>query len=203
MNYLFFDTETTGLPKNYKAPYTDSDNWPRLVQLAWVLTNNEGEEITAQEMVIRPQGYTIPQEASDIHRVTQERAIDTGVPMHYALNSFYEVSHNCAGVVIAHNLSFDQKIMQAEFHRKSMEDALRTFDGLEHICTMKSSTAYCQLPGNYGYKWPQLQELHQKLFGEQFEEAHDALADVRATVKCFWELVGREVIALSNEQLLF
>lgn len=37
MKYLFIDTETTGLPKEYDAPYTDIDNWPRLVQLAWIV----------------------------------------------------------------------------------------------------------------------------------------------------------------------
>jgi hypothetical protein len=35
--YLFFDTETTGLPKSWKAPVTDVNNWPRLVQLAFLL----------------------------------------------------------------------------------------------------------------------------------------------------------------------
>ena len=56
------------------------------------------------------------------------------------------------------------------------------------LCTMKSSTGYCKIPGNYGYKWPKLSELHLKLFGEDFEEAHDASADINATEKCFWEM---------------
>ena len=43
--YLFFDTETTGLPKNWKAPITDLENWPRLVQLAWLVYDNIGNKI--------------------------------------------------------------------------------------------------------------------------------------------------------------
>ncbi len=43
MNYLFFDTETTGLPANYKAHFTDVHNWPRVVQLAWMLADDEGK----------------------------------------------------------------------------------------------------------------------------------------------------------------
>ena len=44
--YLFFDTETTGLPKNYKAPASDLNNWPRLVQLAYHLYDNDGNKIS-------------------------------------------------------------------------------------------------------------------------------------------------------------
>ena len=62
------------------------------------------------------------------------------------------------------------------------------------LCTMQASTDYCKIPGPYGYKWPKLSELHMKLFGEYFEEAHDAAADINATVKCFWELKRRGVM---------
>ena len=62
-------------------------------------------------------------------------------------------------------------------------------------CTMKMSTNYCKLPGGkQGFKSPKLSELHQVMFGEGFENAHDALADVRATVRCFWKLKELKVI---------
>ena len=62
------------------------------------------------------------------------------------------------------------------------------------ICTMQSSTDYCALPGKFGYKWPKLQELHQRLFGNRFEEAHDAAADISATYRCFCRLRDLDII---------
>jgi DNA polymerase-3 subunit epsilon len=64
------------------------------------------------------------------------------------------------------------------------------------ICTMMKSTSFCKLPAKRGYKWPKLDELHQTLFGCDFEGAHDAGSDVLATVKCFFELVRLGVIEM-------
>jgi DNA polymerase III alpha subunit (gram-positive type) len=54
--YLVFDTETTGLPLNYNAPLSDSDNWPRMVQIAWQLHDEEGKLIENQDYIIKPEG---------------------------------------------------------------------------------------------------------------------------------------------------
>jgi DNA polymerase III epsilon subunit-like protein len=60
---------------------------------------------------------------------------------------------------------------------------------------MKNSTQYCRINGRYGeYKWPTLSELHKKLFGYDFEKAHNALADIEATAKCFWKMRGLNLI---------
>jgi hypothetical protein len=53
---------------------------------------------------------------------------------------------------------------------------------------MERSTGFCGIPGSSGYKWPELSELHQKLFQTGFDEAHDAAVDIEITAKCFWEL---------------
>ena len=52
--YLIFDTETTGLPKNWKAPITDTDNWPRCVQIAWQLHDEMGELVEDQNYIRVP-----------------------------------------------------------------------------------------------------------------------------------------------------
>lgn len=188
--YLFFDTETTGLPRNYKAPASDTDNWPRLVQIAWRLHDEKGKVLDAQEYIIKPEGFTIPKEASNVHRITTERALEDGVALQMVLDDFALLIEE-ASYVVAHNISFDEKIIGAEFIRKGVSNKL---DQRKKICTMHSTTDFCKLPGNYGYKWPKLQELHQKLFGEEFEEAHDAAADIDATAKCFWKLKELGVI---------
>ncbi len=188
--YLFFDTETTGLPKNWKAPLTDLANWPRLVQIAWLQYDSTGTRIVERDYIIKPQGFTIPPDASRIHGITTERAIEEGVALRDVLEEFSGLIDQ-SNVLVAHNISFDEKIVGAEFLRENMENRLLQAD---KICTMDVSTDYCKLPGKYGYKWPKLSELHFKLFNADFEEAHNASVDIDACAKCFWELKDRGII---------
>lgn len=182
--YLFFDTETTGLPRNYNAPITDLSNWPRLVQLAYLLFDEEGKKIAGRDAIVKPVGFTIPDDAARIHGITTDRAQKEGEELQEVLQDFCGVI-NKAKCLVAHNISFDEKIIGAEFLRSGMPNSI---PGKTKICTMQSSTTYCALPGQYGYKWPKLAELHYKLFQKDFEEAHNAAADISATVRCFWEL---------------
>ncbi len=86
--FLIFDTETTGLPKNYKAPVSDSENWPRMVQIAWQLHSNDGKLITAKNHIIKPDGYDIPIGISKIHGITTERAERDGIDLRAVLEEF-------------------------------------------------------------------------------------------------------------------
>jgi len=182
--YLFFDTETTGLPRNWKAPVTDLDNWPRMIQVAWILSDDRGKRIESADFIIRPENFVIPLEASRVHGISTEKAINEGEALDKVLNLFNEMVEK-AGFIVAHNMSFDEKIVGAEFLRKGIQSS---FEQKTKLCTMQSSTDYCQLSGPYGYKWPKLSELHIKLFGKDFEDAHDASVDIAATEKCFWEM---------------
>ena len=182
--YLFFDTETTGLPRSWKAPITDLDNWPRMIQLAYLLSDSDGNRASGGDFIIKPVGFTIPDEAARIHGISTERAEKEGKDLRAVLQEFQSAVSQ-AKCLVAHNISFDEKIVGAEFLRNKMEDGL---PAKRKICTMQSATNYCALPGPYGYKWPKLTELHCKLFQKGFEEAHNAAADIAATMKCFWEL---------------
>jgi DNA polymerase III epsilon subunit-like protein len=188
--YLIFDTETTGLPRNWRAPLTDLDNWPRMVQLAWNLYGKAGTKIGEGDLIISPEGYTIPDEAARVHGITTARAQAEGVPLADALAAFQDMLRN-AEYLVAHNISFDEKILGAEFLRKNLPNGL---DGKKRICTMERSTDYCRIAGPRGFKWPNLTELHQTLFAEGFTDAHNAAGDVAATAKCFWELKRLGVI---------
>lgn len=185
--YLFFDTETTGLPRNWNAPVSDLNNWPRIVQVAWILCDKNGNYLEERSYIITPEGFRIPADASKIHGITTEIAERDGVYLKDVLIEFQDFVAQ-ADFLIAHNMSFDEKIAGAEFLRKNMPNSLVS---KKRICTKERSTNFCAIPSPNGfkdYKWPTLQELHKKLFGERFDEVHDALSDVRATAKCFWEM---------------
>jgi len=182
--YLFFDTETTGLPKNWKSPITDLNNWPRLVQLACLLFDNVGNKISECNFIIKPDGFYIPVEVSKIHGISNERAIREGQPIKFVLQHFNLLIEQ-ANYLVAHNMAFDEKIVGAEFLRNGMVNSIHT---RKKICTMEKTTNFCAIDGQYGYKWPKLSELHYKLFRTDFEEAHNAAVDITITAKCFWKL---------------
>lgn len=183
---LFFDTETTGLPLNWKRPVTDSENWPRLVQIAWLLFDDQGEELRERCSIVYPQNFDIPEEAAAVHGITTEMAMEKGEHVEDLLLEF-EKDLNSSEVVVAHNMSFDERIYLAEMFRAGYESC---FESKTRLCTMRASTRLCAIPDRYGrgFKWPKLSELHLKLFGEDFEGAHDALADIRACSRCYWEM---------------
>ena len=182
--YLFFDTETTGLPVNYRAPASDSRNWPRLVQVAWVLADEDGLQLESAEYIIKPQGFTIPPDVARIHGITTAKALSEGFDLVSTLKLLRE-KVEFASVLVAHNMQFDEKILGAEFLRCDLPNII---ESRPRICTMRSSTDYCRIPGPYGYKWPSLAELHRKLFKKTISGAHSALADTRASAACFFEL---------------
>lgn len=189
--YLIFDTETTGLPRNYQAPLDDFSNWPRIVQLAWSLYDSEGNHWESHNYIIKPEGFIIPPESTRIHRISQERALAEGKDLRLALEHFLGDVQN-ADYLVAHNIDFDEKIVGAEFLRKGLENYVIP---AKKICTMKSSVQYCKIAnGRGGYKWPNLTELYNCLFATGFPDAHDALFDVKACAECFFELKRRGVI---------
>jgi DNA polymerase III epsilon subunit-like protein len=189
--YLFFDTETTGIPRNYKVPASDLRNWPRLVQIAWLLADEDANEVESAEYIAKPDGFTIPRDATKIHGITTEMALQNGVDLNSILTAIAP-SIKSADLLVAHNMQFDEKILGAEFLRAGHPNLL---ESKKRKCTMQASTNYCHLPGPYGYKWPTLQELHMKLFSQSFKGEHQALVDVRACAACYFELKRLHVMA--------
>jgi len=195
--FLIFDTETTGLPRNYNAPLSDSDNWPRVVQIAWQLHDVKGNLISANSIIVKPVGFTIPFNAAQVHGITTERALAEGHDLQAVMNEFVEAVKQTK-YLCGHNIEFDLSIVGAEFIRLGMSDF---FAGKPVIDTKNDEvTEFCAIPGGRGgkFKWPKLEELYTKLFNEGFEAAHNAAFDVQATTKAFFELLKRGILKVSE-----
>ena len=178
MKYLFFDTETTGTHSS-----------ARITQLAWQLYDDK-TLIRERSDIIYPDGWEVPNEPFFIeHNMSTERCKREGIAIADAL-SYFVAAYNEAELLVAHNIDFDRRIVNYEFKLANVFP----LQGIPNFCTMKSTIEFCGLPGKYGFKWPKLEELHQKLFGCKFENAHDALADITATAKCFFELQNKGII---------
>jgi DNA polymerase III epsilon subunit-like protein len=190
--YLFFDTETNGKPLDYKAPMNNVNNWPRVAQLAWAKYSPLGDIIKERSYLIKPDGWVIPKEKFFIDNgMSTERNEMLGEPVASVLSIFIEDMQDCE-VLVAHNMTFDYNILGAEMIRAKM----RSEKKLLRVCTMESTTNFCALPGGYkgSFKWPKLEELHEKLFGCKFDNAHDAMGDVKATADSFFECLKRGII---------
>ena len=193
--YIIFDTETTGLPHSYSAPITDLENWPRLVQIAWQLHDNKGSLLSNGNLIVKPDGFTIPYNSEKIHGISTKRAMEEGEDLKDVLARFKE-DLDKASVVIGHNVDFDNRIIGAEFVRVDQEAIGNDLLEKDKIDTSEVSKEYCQLQGGIGgkLKSPKLVELHEKLFGVPFDDAHDAAYDVDATAKCFFGLITEKVV---------
>lgn len=191
MVYLFFDTETTGLPKDYNAPSSDLDNWScRLVQLSWIMKDDNQTLLSQGDFIIKPEGFEIPVESSQIHGITTEIAKEKGVDLKKAVYYFLGACRK-ADLIVGHNVNYDMHVVGAELIRTWGMDYIETLPTAD---TMLASIDLCKIPGKYGYKYPKLMELHNKLFGCEFEDAHNSFADISATEKCFWELRKKKLI---------
>jgi DNA polymerase-3 subunit alpha len=198
--YLIFDTETTGLPKRWDAPITDTGNWPRCVQIAWQLHDKMGKIIEHQDYLVQPDGYNIPYDAERIHGIATELAQADGISLLEVLEKF-NIALSKSKFIVGQNLKFDVNIMGCEFHRLGIESPMSSMPVLD-TCT-EVTASLLQLPGGRGgkFKLPTLTELHSYLFNKPFAEAHNATADVEATTRCFFELIRTEIFTYKELQV--
>lgn len=203
---LFYDTETTGFPL-WHEPSSDPRQ-PHLVQLAAALVDLDRassalgapEVIQSIDLIIRPDGWDIPAEASDVHGITTEHALAVGVPEQIALTALLGLwSIGDGGEPhrrIAHNESFDARMIRIAIKRFIDDQMADTWKAANAECTMRLCTPICNLPptpkmvkaGRNHPKSPTLSEAYQHFFGRELVGAHSALVDVKACIEIYTEI---------------
>ena len=192
--FIVFDTETTGLPKNWNAPVSDSDNWPRCIQLAWQLHDDNGKLINNKSFLIKPVDYDIPYESEKVHGISTELAKQDGVDLSDVIDKFL-FDLDKAKYLVGHNVKFDINIIAAELYRLGI---VSKFSDLKVIDTCTETTAnLCKIKGGRAgkFKYPTLIELYDFLFNDSFDQAHNASADVEATARSFLELIRSNILS--------
>jgi DNA polymerase III epsilon subunit-like protein len=188
--YLIVDTETTGLPRNRYDEPENLNNWPYIVQLAWILLDKEGKLVEHKEYILK-QNIKIPSRAIEIHGITNTIMEEKGIEPKSVLAELVEATKKTK-VLVAHNIDFDVPILEAEFLRNGFEKQL---EKMSRICTMKIGKNFCKLRSTNGkYRYPTLMELFKKCFYDRpvsfqpLYDKHNALTDVALTAKCFLKL---------------
>ena len=192
--FIVFDTETTGLPKNWNAPVSDSDNWPRCIQLAWQLHDDNGKLINNKSFLIKPVDYDIPYESEKVHGISTDLAKQDGVDLSDVIDKFL-FDLDKAKYLVGHNVKFDINIIAAELYRLGI---VSKFSDLKVIDTCTETTAnLCKIKGGRAgkFKYPTLIELYDFLFNDSFDQAHNASADVEATARSFFELIRSNILS--------
>lgn len=180
---IAFDTETTGIP-DWKQP-SEAPHQPHLVELAAILHSQDGQVEDSFSAIIRPDGWVITPELTAIHGITQEMAMDLGIPEADALEGFMAL-YGRAGIRVAHNATFDDRIVRIGLMRYFGEERADAFkNGTEKFCTCYESRALCALPKN---KLPTLAEAYKHFTGEDLMEAHRAMPDAQACARVYFAL---------------
>ncbi|ASC68624.1 DNA polymerase III subunit epsilon [Achromobacter denitrificans] len=191
---LFYDTETTGLPR-FKDP-SDHPGQPHIVQLAAALVDMDSREVIASmDVIVRPDGWIIPDEVAAVHGITTEHAAAVGVPESLALSMFLELWGGRTR--IGHNEQFDARIIRIAQHRAGeLEGDLERWKSSAAECTARLATPIVKCPptakmlaaGRTHYKTANLSEAVLHFTGKPLEDAHSAMADVRGCMDVYFAI---------------
>jgi DNA polymerase III subunit epsilon len=210
---LVFDTETTGLPL-FNEPSEDPRQ-PHIVQLAALLVDLETRrQISSMDVIVRPNGWTIPDEVAAIHGITTEHAMDVGVPEEMALEmllAMWGAEQATPRLRIAHNEGFDARIVRIAMKRHvdpnhNTEVAPSdTWKAGRAECTQLLSTPILKLPptpkmraaGRFHHKSANLSEAYKHFTGKELVNAHSAMADVQACTEVYFAIKAPAEVAVA------
>jgi len=187
MSALFFDTETTG-KWNFKSKDKFRDpSQPKLVQLAAILVDDEFNEVSSLNCIVYPADWEIPDEAANIHGISQAKAERFGISLPTAVEMFMQLA-DMADKFVAHNSEFDVNIIQHA--RTLVNESTDPFEGKQAWCTMKAATPVVKIlhkspRHEQDYKYPKLEECVRHFFNREIVGAHDALVDVRECIQVY------------------
>lgn len=197
---LFFDTESTGVPDRGARWDADFADFPHIVQLAWMIRGK------TESHIIRPDGWEIPEEATAIHGITTEYALEHGEEFAAVVDMFINDCHE-AGLICGHNIYFDTSLIKANILRElgreyyDGNDVEFALDKCKRIDTMRPAMKWVDARmANGRLKLPRLEELFARCFpGESFP-AHDALEDVKAVARCLPVLLEHGLVELKVKE---
>lgn len=201
MKILVFDTETSGLPFEKNSSIYDTNKWPYILQLSYVIYN-----LTTNLIELRYNTYVkispeveITKDSEKIHGITREKC-DKGKLIHEVLYEFKNNMIEC-DLLIGHNVSFDKRMLIVEGIRNKINLNLITT-----YCTMKNSVELCKIEKiNYEnktyLKYPTLNELYFYLFNINPKKLHNAYIDVLVCLKCYLMMEKKINVTTVNREL--
>ncbi len=196
MKVIIFDTETTGLPKrskdNKSPSIYDTTSWPYIIQLSYILYDNEKHKIIIDhDHIIKiPNHCDITEKSVEMHGITRAKSEKEGMNIVDAIELF-NICLNAADIVVAHNISFDKQMMLVECIRYKITSLFKYKKREQFFCTMRESVDLCKIPAickktqETYFKFPRLSELHQQLFDVDPQNTHNSFVDILICLRCY------------------
>jgi DNA polymerase III epsilon subunit-like protein len=202
MKVLIFDTETTGLPEGKNPSIYETQKWPHIIQLSYIVYDSETNEIVTLEddYISIGNDVIIQPESQKIHNISREMLADKGILIEQALEKFNKFSE-MSDLLVGHNVSFDKRMVIVEGIRNKIRVNIH-----DTYCTMKNSVELCKIErywpnGDTYFKYPTLSELHNELFQKIPKNTHNALIDILICMRCFVKIELRKDICAINRTI--
>ncbi|WP_421877570.1 exonuclease domain-containing protein [Marinoscillum sp.] len=197
---LFLDTETSGIPDSLNAPVRELENWPFVLQLAWLVYTADGELVKQENHFIFEEEIYIESSSFKIHGITRESLKARGKDRRSVMKLLASDLRHYKPLIVGHFVEFDSKMVQVAFIRSGLKNIVPKY---QHFCTMRATSEYTRFPNQ---SYPKLEELYQSLFGEQLTDTHNASSDAQATARCFFELLRKDELTthrIRSQKLFF
>jgi DNA polymerase III epsilon subunit-like protein len=187
MQYVAFDFETSGLPegrRNVEVTPETLKNFDscRAVSLSAARFSSRGRLVDTFDAIVYPVDFQISEKSIEVHGITQEHAMLQGRPFIEVFLDFMKFIGSRTTMLVAHNAQFDKSVLRSEMIRHELD--LSLLDRFNFVCTMN-------LYKERFFKPIKLGVLYKELFGEDFENAHNSLADCIACGRVYPFLVGQ------------
>jgi DNA polymerase III epsilon subunit-like protein len=214
MKILVFDTETTGLPQSRLSSVINTEQFPYIVQLSYIVYDMSINQVKViNDTIIKlPYSIHIPEESEKIHNISNEISREKGIPIKNALLKFIDDLQNC-DLLVAHNIEFDVNMITVELIRlnkktatEEINEAYAIFDKIPKYCTMSENKLFCNIlsttkTGKPFIKYPSLTELHFKMFNINPKYMHNSLNDILICLRCYYYQKTNNDICNENEEL--
>ncbi|MFZ1751096.1 MAG: hypothetical protein WAU01_12920 [Saprospiraceae bacterium] len=183
--YLIFDCSGMATYTNFKANFTETESWPRLLHISWILLGEDYKLVTDFDCISIPSGYEIDEKSKTKAHIDDEDIKKKSTDLDVILDNF-SASVEKAEYIFAHNLNYNENLLGAEYVRR--KKSINMF-AKKRYCLMQEGTYFCKIPSKGGgYKYPTLPELHGTCFGQTYGPAGNSRADVIAASRCFIKL---------------
>lgn len=184
MQYIAFDFETSGLPKGRKPVTQDTlsqYDTCRAVSLSAARFSSKGRLVDTFDAMILPTDFSISPGSVAIHGITDEMAKSKGRPFLQVFTDFMTFIGPRTKTMVAHNAKFDVSVLRSEMLRHNIDISL--VEDLNFRCTLELYRERFLKPIRLGV-------LYEEIFGKQFENAHNSLADCIACGRVYPYVIG-------------
>jgi DNA polymerase III epsilon subunit-like protein len=184
LNYIAFDFETSGLPVGRK-PLTHETlkqyDTCRAVSLSAARFSSKGRLIDTFDAMVYPGDFEISPGSMAIHGITEDMAKSKGRSFIQVFTDFMTFIGPRTKTLVAHNAKFDVSVLRSEMMRHNID--LYLIDDLNFRCTLELYRERFLAP-------IKLTVLYEQLFGEEFQDAHNSLADAIACGRVYPYVIG-------------